>query len=627
MNTSVINESPLPVLRAGVNEKNLFHTMKHLFSTSSTVLAELMQNSRRARATKVEFAIDETERTIRVSDDGCGVGDFNNLLQLCESGWDEAVTLTDSPFGMGFFSVFFACDYVVVRSRGKVLQASLVDIQSKRALQVCADKDPVHIGAVIEMHGVTEKLFVQRLWSPFDVSHHEAASEAVQRVKYSASGFPVAVFLNGVELPRPYALASLQTTRTKVGHIHLRAMHDDACSLPVVRSLRDVRLFLQGLPIGDYKSGSDGCVHLDSMAFTARVPDRTELYDHATQAEKILKSIRDLATQHLVTMKEKLPAETFVRLFYDNCRQYGVSQLLNDLPYLPLSIFERVCEVDYDSDGAWHPATYHNGTAAESPLVSRQQFLSGELTAWRDTPMASHDGFDAPAIMKVMQLAKVMSLRDDLHEGHWIRQVTPSCTDLQVRVVPVNPGWSGSYTWNGDCEVVVVDGVEVEVTSLTDPSFRLQHKIEDDWIMVSKDGEKADFIDVSERPMVCFVTSLNWSNGHPVRVFSDYKGEYEGPREDWENDARDKWDSLVIGLLGSSLADVLSRTTREVVATFSADHEKQLAVASVSRDTISFLDLGDQAIWERMASALQGMQASAQALQEAFFEAHKAKAD
>ena len=119
MNTNVINPGEPQVLRAGVNEKNLFKTMKHIFSTSTTVLAEMMQNSRRAGATKVEFTIDAEARRITVTDDGCGLGDFNNLLQLCESGWNESVMLTDSPFGMGFFSVFFACDQVVVRSRGK----------------------------------------------------------------------------------------------------------------------------------------------------------------------------------------------------------------------------------------------------------------------------------------------------------------------------------------------------------------------------------------------------------------------------------------------------------------------------------------------------------------------------
>ncbi|MDP3136753.1 MAG: ATP-binding protein [Burkholderiaceae bacterium] len=610
--------------------------MKHLFSTSSTVLAELMQNSRRAGATQVEFAIDEAARTIRVSDDGCGVGDFNNLLQLCESGWDEAVTLTDSPFGMGFFSVFFACDYVVVRSRGKVLQASLDDIQSKRALQVRVDKEPVHVGAVIEMHGVTEKLFVRHPWSPFDVSHHEAASEAVHRVRYSASGFPLAVFLNGVELARPYALDNLQTTRTQVGHIHLRAMHDDAYSLPDVRSLRDVKLFLQGLPIGEHKSGSNGCVHLDSMAFTARVPDRTELYDHATQAAKILRAIRDLASQYLVTMKDVLDAEPFVRRFFSNCREYGALHLLNDVPFLPLSLFQRVSRVDYDSEDVWELCMRYRVTDSEAPLVSRQQFVSGELRAWRDAPFSTEDdGCDAPAILKAMQMGDILSLDGRLDEGHWIYKLTPSCDDLQVHVRPVNPGRRGIYTWNAECEVVVTEAVEVEVTSRVDEKFRFTHTTTDDWFMVSKVGPAGDSSgsgrhSVHERPMLCYVTALCRSNGHPVRVFSDYKSENETLREDWETDACDYWDSLVAGLLGSSLAHVLNQSTLDVVVAFSQEHEQQLALASVAGDgrrgAVVFDDLGESALWARMAAVLGATPVTAEALQRAFFEARKLEA-
>lgn len=525
----------------------------------------------------------------------------------------------------------------MVRSRGKKLRASLDDIQSKRALQVRVDDNPVQVGAVIEMYGVAEQLFAKNSWSPFDLNHQARESEAVHRVRYYAAGFPIAVFLNGVELSRPYALDSLNTTRTEIGHVHLRAMHDERYDLPAVRSLRDVRLFLQGLPIGPHKSGSDGCVHLDSTAFTARVPDRTELYDHATQAAKILQGIRDLVSQYLVQMKDVLEPEPFVRRFFSSCREYGVGHLLNDVPFLPLSCFERVSRVDYDTEDVWELCMRYRGPDSEEPLVTRQQFVSGELRAWRDAPSSTeNDDCDAPAILKIMQLGDIFKLHDLLDQGHWINKLTPSCNDLQVHVRPVNPGRSGTYTWNADCEVVVADAVEVEVTSRVDMNFSFKHKVTDGWFMVSTEwpvSESSDFshvISVHERPMLCYVTALNWSNGHPVRVFSDYRCENGTLREDWESSACDYWNSLVSGLLGSSLAEVLNLTSRAVVVSLSKEHQQQLALASVSASRhgseVVFDDLGGPALWERMASVLGATPVTAQALQQAFFEARKLEA-
>jgi hypothetical protein len=383
MNTNVINLDEPQVLRAGVNDKNLFKTMKHIFSTSTTVLAEMMQNSRRAGATKVEFTIDAEARRITVTDDGCGLGDFNNLLQLCESGWNESVMLTDSPFGMGFFSVFFACDQVVVRSRGKRMAASLDDIQSKRALLVIDDDQPVQAGTVIEMHGVAQKLLEPGIawmanYSKF--MHPTLNVEAAHALVRQASGFPIPVFVNGVDLKRPHALANLKTTVTTVGHIYVPGIHDGASMvLPKYGSLKP-SLFLQGLPVGRLHDNADSpCVHLDPTVFAARVPDRTALFDHQAQETKINQAVMDLIRQHLVQMKASLDAEQFVRLYFRSCISYGIPQLLNDVPLLPLSSFRRVVQVRQGAEEVWTDAARES---ERGQLVTRQQFVTGELIAW-----------------------------------------------------------------------------------------------------------------------------------------------------------------------------------------------------------------------------------------------------
>lgn len=145
-------------VRASVNEKQLLSTIKHLFKSNFSFLGELMQNARRAGASLVRFEFDPEAKTLIVGDNGCGIEDFGKLIDLCTSGWAEDVQIADNPFGMGFFSVFFACDHITVRSRGLTLTASHEDIMSKRLIQVVDDETPVRSGVILELHGLKLEL-------------------------------------------------------------------------------------------------------------------------------------------------------------------------------------------------------------------------------------------------------------------------------------------------------------------------------------------------------------------------------------------------------------------------------------------------------------------------------------
>ena len=627
MDSVAIASAAPHIVRAAVNEKQLFKTMKHLFSTSTTVLAELMQNSRRAGATYVEFTIDPETKFIKVVDDGSGLSDFGHLVHLCASGWDEDITLTDTPFGMGFFAVFFACEQVTIRSGGKRMTASLDDIQSKRALEVVVDDKPVTVGTVIEMSGVSDKLLTNQ--SGYGRHRHPTLNvEAAHQLVRYAKGFPIRVILNGSELDRPHALAAIKSELTTIGHIHLGGVHDDRPSLPTTHGGAYSSLFLQGLPIGHAHQcdGELAIIHLEPTAFTARMPDRTALYDHEAQLQKISQQVVELARRHLVAMKAALPAEDFVRRYFRNCADYGVKPLLNDVPFIPMNGCDRVAQVEMNSENTWHGVEYSSGVEFPT-LITRHQLISGEVKVWLDAPSSVEDDLDAAPILKLMQRTDTLSYRDGgLDPGHWLYAVAPSCADLALKVTPINEKAKGDYSWNANCEVIVVDRVEVEVTSRIDPDFRLQHTVDHDWFLISKDDQSTD--DICERDTICYVMAHDASPDHPVAAFSDYQDESEHFREEWEQDAKAKWDSLVSGLLGATLADVLSRTTRDVVATFNEQHEQQLALASVTGESyagLTFRDLGDDKFWDAMLVALPEGRTEATILKAAFFEAAQQK--
>ena len=57
-------------------------------------------------------------KTLTVRDDGCGIGDYQALFTLAESGWDAETIENEMPFGLGFLSALFSCQHLEVESKG-----------------------------------------------------------------------------------------------------------------------------------------------------------------------------------------------------------------------------------------------------------------------------------------------------------------------------------------------------------------------------------------------------------------------------------------------------------------------------------------------------------------------------
>jgi len=66
-------------------------------------IIEILQNARRAGATEVR--ITNKDGFVTVRDNGCGIEDFQKLLDLGGSGWDEKMEAGEDPAGVGLFSL------------------------------------------------------------------------------------------------------------------------------------------------------------------------------------------------------------------------------------------------------------------------------------------------------------------------------------------------------------------------------------------------------------------------------------------------------------------------------------------------------------------------------------------
>ena len=189
-------------VRANVNERAFFKSMKHLFASSFSVMGEMVQNARRAQASKIAITCDSNTRVITISDDGMGIDKFEVLLDLATSGWESTETqLSERPFGMGFFSSCYAADSVVVMSKGHRLAISQEDVIEQRTLQVVpmTAEQQATMGdwtTRIELHGVIEELLQKT----------EAQRSAIdvfrRRLADLVKGFPLPISFNGDDLSR-----------------------------------------------------------------------------------------------------------------------------------------------------------------------------------------------------------------------------------------------------------------------------------------------------------------------------------------------------------------------------------------------------------------------------------------
>ncbi len=131
-------------IQACVNQRLLTKAERLFTGSLNGRIIELLQNARRADATKVE--ITNEGGWVTVSDNGRGVDDFGKLLDLGGSGWNEACEESEDPAGVGIFCL--APREVTIRSQGKravIMKEGWTGTQ----VEISADTNPVRKGTIL----------------------------------------------------------------------------------------------------------------------------------------------------------------------------------------------------------------------------------------------------------------------------------------------------------------------------------------------------------------------------------------------------------------------------------------------------------------------------------------------
>jgi len=181
-------------LRPAVGQSLITKVSRLFNGTISDVLAELLQNARRANATAIylEVVTDDGSPHLLVRDDGDGIDDPNMLLTLGQSGWGDDTARREDPAGMGVFSL-----------AGHAVTVQSYSITAGRAWKVHLPQDGWEgaIALPIEQSDLTRGTL-------FDILLPDAWSAQVeQAARAAALHYPLPVWFDGEELDRKDFLA------------------------------------------------------------------------------------------------------------------------------------------------------------------------------------------------------------------------------------------------------------------------------------------------------------------------------------------------------------------------------------------------------------------------------------
>lgn len=423
------------VIKVRTNE-SIIGKLKNAFTSPGCVLTEAMQNARRAGASKVEFSYLH-EDALMIVDDGTGISDLADFLTLAGSGWSEEVVQQEGAFGMGSFSMLYYCDWLRVESNGQCFQGYTQDILNGMEIPVISSS--VTSGTKIELYG-------------YEISDENNASRIEQTLIQLAKGFSIPVFYDGEELERPYSLDKCEQAfiTTDIGKIAVSDLDSDLETLKNRFSFgygtTSSRLFFQGLPVGE-SSGNhirfhSNIVHLDESQFSVRMPDRDVLIDHDSQSQKVKDAVRKLWLDKLTELKGKLAPAVFVDNFAQTLKDWGASEMLNDMDVVPGDVLYQVTGLPERGDTMTCDefTTSLDATTRQELEASNQKILFIEDDygdeAYQVHQYAYHTGafcVDDPTLRV-------------LHSGHWLRNMLMPITEEDIDVLAEKPNREGQFS-------------------------------------------------------------------------------------------------------------------------------------------------------------------------------------
>ena len=345
-----------------------------MFKERSSVLKELLQNSRRAGATSVAITYDDEERVLRFTDNGHGISDFQKLLSIAESGWDADMVATEHAYGMGFMSALFSGSHVTIESG-----CSRMGFYTDEALDmadIAVEQTEDHVdGTSITIRGFE---------MDFDAVNRKIRSEA--------TAMPIEVLFNGEVVERK---VWGYHNDPSLFHGTVDGLGLVTINLNRVGSLR-AKCFILGQPVATImderffgRSFNEEYiwVELDPKYFMARMPDRSHLHEAEESGKKIKELVAGSLKNELVRLSKAVDAETFCATYINAISAISAWDIFNDLDYIPYTLCPQVCfNGPKDIDRSIQAKT-------ERSFVTKEDLASGRVVLFINGPIEPKDNW------------------------------------------------------------------------------------------------------------------------------------------------------------------------------------------------------------------------------------------
>ncbi|KLN58409.1 ATP-binding protein [Variovorax paradoxus] len=391
----------MTTIRLQTNQNRLIATLRHAF-TQASMLGELLQNARRAKARHVHITAEDD--TLTVSDDGEGIADLQTLICIAESGWDEDLKARENPFGIGVLSTLYFARSLRVHSLDKAFRATTAAIINGDDVEVISA--PARIGTEIRLCGVEPPYKGPTL-----------TEWIAQQLVRLCEAFPVRVTFNGAEFDRPLARPGLAWRDTPVGQVLI-----DLNGVP-----SQYRSYLQGLPIGGRPSSQYHQIVVLRDDMIARLPDRQHLLHEEQDGKRIEAAVAQAFRQELVEAKERLSGPEFLVLYASMCLSSSNADLLNDIPFAPRSWFRDWASEPPGFRTQW--ARFWDRQQAEG--IAAREALQ-EAGVWS---IDAEDDEDAPTAEVYLAARQAFLLEEHRLDGdHWLIGLTSFLDPAQIGI-------------------------------------------------------------------------------------------------------------------------------------------------------------------------------------------------
>lgn len=426
------------------NTEALKQSLRFAFANDTTVVQELVQNARRAGASKVWIKTATSEdgvSQISVIDNGKGLENFQVLLSVATSGWDDKVCKQEGPYGLGFLSCLYAGTHVDVVSQGKILRIDQEGALSDEVFHVEPFEGELANGATTSV-------------TIYGVNLHKIQGAVVNMFR----GYPIEVEFDGNIIARPDAVDE-SFIDTAVGKIKC---------VGYTYEPRNFRVYLQGFMVEDektrYFSSDHDVVHLDPMKYFGKFPDRDVVINQKEMIEEVKKERVGLYRQMLLKAKEQMQPLEFMTRYHKVAEALDMLEVFNDIDVIPQSFLAEITELPHETV-SWMEC-YFLSKGEPHKAITRKEIEDGSIAVTHLVPFEA-EGDDQHALRWVYAYAsKARSLVVRLHGDHWIHQLIQIQDETEVTVRVIGLSKSGKLDpfrshCVGAASVTICDDVEL----------------------------------------------------------------------------------------------------------------------------------------------------------------------